>query len=93
MAEFTTVQATTQSVSEATNVLNALRSVYSQAKTAQRLITLYQAGTDPVFNAAVNAIFTSAQRAELSNMLGDVNTLLTDWEANHRSALGLPPQP
>lgn len=90
MANFDSTQATIQSVSKAANVLNALRSVYSQAKTAQELITLYQSGANPAFNAAVDAIFTATQRAELSNMLGDVNALLADWEANHRSALQLP---
>jgi hypothetical protein len=93
MADFTSTQTTIQSVAEATNVLNSLHSVYSQALTAQRLIQLYLSNADPVFNAAVNAMFSPVQRTELADMLTDVNTLIADWEANHQSALGITPEP
>jgi hypothetical protein len=90
MADFDSTTQALQSVNRAANLLPAVRSVYSQAKAVQELLNLYQANTDATFNATINALFTSAQRTELANMLGDVNTLLADWEANHRSALGLP---
>ena len=91
MADFSGTDQTLQSINQAANLRPALRSVYAQAKAVQTLMNLYNANSDPTFNATINATFTSAQRTELANMLGDLNTLLADWEANHRSALGLPP--
>jgi hypothetical protein len=90
MADFTDADQKLQSVNQAANLLNALRGVHVQAKTVQAHMALYQAGTNPTFNATINAAFGSAQRAELADMLADINTLVSDWEVNHRSALGLP---
>jgi hypothetical protein len=90
MADFTPTIQTIQSVNKAAGLLNAVRSVYGQAKAVQELMALYQAGTDTAFNAAVNAMFNSAQRTELADMLTDTNALVSNWETDHRSALGLP---
>ena len=57
MANFDNAEQTLASVGEATNLLNALRSLYTQATRAQSLFTRYQAGTDAPFNAAINAMF------------------------------------
>jgi hypothetical protein len=89
MANFDTSEATVASVGQATGLLAALRSLYGQAKSAQALMSRYQANTDPAFNAAINAMFAQAERAELADMLTDVGVLVTDWEANHAGALGL----
>jgi hypothetical protein len=88
MANFDTHQDKANAVRRAMNVLAQVRSVYESGKLVQQALALYQAGTDPAFNAAINALFSSAERAELGVMLNQINTLITDWEANHMGAIG-----
>lgn len=88
MANFDTSTQKLQSVREAANLLQLFRALYSQAKLIQSALQLYQANTDPAFNAAVNALFTASERSELSTMAQQINTLVTDWETNHIGALG-----
>lgn len=90
MADFTNTDSTIQSVSQATSLLNAVRSAYSQDKAVQALMNKYAAGTDLAFNKAIDAMFSSAQRTEFADVLTDVNARVADWETNHRSLLGLP---
>jgi hypothetical protein len=87
MANFDTSATKRQSVQKANNVLANIQAVYAAMKIVQTLMTLYQAGTDPTLNAAVNALFTAAERTEITAMLGGINTLVTDWETNHAGAL------
>lgn len=87
MATFDGSTVKRQSVHKANNVLANIQAVYEAMKIVQALMTLYQAGTDATFNAAVNALFSSAERTEIAQMLSGVNTLVTDWEANHANAL------
>ncbi len=54
-------------------------------------MALYQAGSDPTFNGAINALFTRSERQEIAAMQGQIDQLITDWELNHRGAIGLPP--
>ena len=69
-----------------------LRTVHDFATTLQAAFALYQAGTDPTFNAAFNAIFTAGERSELGTMINQLIALcITDWEANHAQALDLVP--
>jgi hypothetical protein len=89
VANFDTHQEKANAARKAFNVLALVRSVYESGKQVQLALALYQAGTDPVFNAAVNALFTSAERTELGQMLAQINALVTDWETNHRGALGI----
>lgn len=93
MANFDNSQPTIQSMNQATGVLNAVRGAYAQLKTVQAFMALYTANTNPPFNAAVNTLFTPAERSELGNIAGDMGALITELETNHRSALGLPPLP
>lgn len=86
---FETTTIKIRAVNRAGNVLGRLRTLYSNAKEIQAALELYQAGTDPAFNAAVDALFSSAERADLGVMLGNINTLVTAWETNHAAALGL----
>ena len=86
---FETSETKIRAVARAGNVLGKLRTVYLYGKEVQAALALYQAGTDPVFNAAVDAVFTSAERAELGVMLGEINTLVSAWEANHAAALDI----
>lgn len=78
-----------QAVQRAANLLQTVRAVYANGKELQAMLALYQVGSDPAFNAAVNALFSSAERTELNAMLVDVNTLVTTWETLHRGAVGL----
>jgi hypothetical protein len=76
-------------IHRASTLLHELRQMYQTGKIVQQKLTDYQAATDPAMNAAVNALFTAAERVELNTMLTQVNTLIADWEANHATALGL----
>lgn len=87
MANFDTSVAKRQSVQKANNLLPNVHAVYEAMKIVQSLMSLYQAGTDTTYNAAVNAIFSASERTELGQMLAGVNTLATDWETNHAAAL------
>lgn len=82
-----TTRAKIESAHTATRLLQIIYSAYQQAKSAQALLNLYLAGTDPVFNAAVNAMLTAAERSELGQMLVQLNALCTDWETNHPTVI------
>jgi hypothetical protein len=86
-------QATRQAQSQAYNILDNLRNIYRDAKSAQDALTLYQAGTDPTFNAAVNGLYPAGELTTLGQMLNHLNTLATAWEGDnaYRAALNLPP--
>jgi len=89
MADFTPSDAKRQSIREAANFMDNLRSLYTQAKIIQGFLQRYSAASDPAFNAAINAIHTAAERTELAQMGTTINALVIDWETNHRSAIGL----
>lgn len=74
-------------VQRANNVLANVQAVYQSMLIVQASMALYTAGTDTVFNAAVNALFSTGERTELGQMLAGINTLVTDWETNHMGAL------
>jgi hypothetical protein len=87
MANWDNTTARLQSARDATNLPQLYRALYSQAKLIQSALALYQAGSDPPFNAAVNALLTSAERTELNVMANQVNALASDWETNHAGAI------
>lgn len=87
MPNYAPINATMDSMGRAASVLPQLQQIYQQSQAVQGLITLYQAGTDPTFNNAVNTIFTPAERAQLSAMLTQLNTLVNNWTANHSNLL------
>jgi hypothetical protein len=74
------------SVHAASRIIQILYSVYTQAKSAQDLLNLYQSG-DPVFVAAVNAMLNVSERQEIGAMLTDLNTLCTAWETSHAALI------
>lgn len=86
---FETIVVTLESVKASWQLIFDLRSIYQACKLMQVKLALYQAGTDPAFNATINAIFSVQERQELGNILSDINTMVTDWETNHRAAIGL----
>lgn len=89
MANFDTAITKREAVKQANNLLDLVQHMYQSGKQIQTLMALYQATTDPAFNAAINALFTSGERAELAVMLGQVNSLVTDWTTNHAGAVGI----
>lgn len=90
MANFdSTTRTKITSATDAAIVVQTIQNTYRAAKNAQTLLNRYTAGTDPTFNAAVNAIFTAGERTELGAMLTQINSLVTDWETNHAAALGV----
>ena len=58
MPNFDPTQAKLDSIHQAAGLLGQLQSIYSQSKIAQAALLLFQAATDPVFNAEVEAIFS-----------------------------------
>jgi hypothetical protein len=87
MANFDAYQAKSDATRKAFNLLHLIRGIYENGKQVQAALALYQAATDPAFNAAVNAIFSATERQELGQMLSQITALVTDWEANHIGAL------
>lgn len=88
---FATAEQRIDAVSRAGNVLGMLRTVHNMAVRLQAMLTLYQAGTDPTFNAAFNVVFdAAADRNEIGEMIGELTALcITDWQINHATALGV----
>jgi len=68
--------------------LHYARQIYAAGSAMQQLKADYQGGADPALVAAVNALFTPAERSELSSMQTSLDALLSEWEADHSSALG-----
>jgi len=87
MANFDSANTRRESVRNANNLLDLIRDVYQSGKQIQTLLALYQANSDPTFTAAVNALYSGPERAELAVMLGQINTLVTDWTNNHAGAV------
>lgn len=87
---FTTATTRIKAIESVARALGTLRTVHAFAHDLRDMVALYQAGTDPVFNAAFNAVFTAQDRAELSTMINQLTSLvITDWETTHAGALGL----
>jgi hypothetical protein len=89
MANFDSATQKADSIREANNLLAHLRGIYQSCKAAQTTMQRYQANTDPVMNGAINAMYNAAERAEMGQMLNQVNSLVTDWEGNHAGAIGI----
>ena len=87
MADFDTASTKAASIKKAANILPNIQAAYESLKVVQSLLALYVAGTDATFNAVVNSLFTSAERAKLAAMGTGANTLVTDWETNYPQAL------
>ena len=74
-------------VERANGMVTSIQSAVAQMRVIKASLTLYQANSDPLFNAAVNARFTAPERTELAAVIGLFNTLLTDLDANHSAVL------
>jgi hypothetical protein len=76
-------------IHRAITLLHEVRQMYTIGKDVQAVLALYIAGTDPALNAAINALFSAGERAELNTMLTQINALVSDWETNHAAAIGI----
>lgn len=87
-----TYDARTDATDRVRNLIGTLRTVHALAVILRDGKDLYQAGTDPVFNAVFNELINSAaDRTELAAMINQLTALcVTDWEVVHREALDLP---
>ena len=90
MASFTQVNATDASFHKACALLPQLQTIWKQSQFALAAIQLYNAGTDTTFNNTINAIFTAAERNQLSQMLSNLVSLNNAWTANHSDLLNTP---
>lgn len=87
MSRYTIIRAKMDKYSQAAAVLPQLQSLYRQAVAITDIVELYQSGTDPAFNEAVENIFSVAERAKLGQMVNGLKTLIAAWEANHAAIL------
>lgn len=91
MPDYTAVNDRFDSIRDAKYLQDRLQNAYEACQVVKGAVELYQAGTDTDFNAAIDAIFTAAERQELGQMLGNINTMLDAWEADpgKRDLLGI----
>lgn len=87
MPRLENIQPRLDSIHKATGIIGQLRTIFRLSKTARAALLLYQAGTDTVFNEAVDAVFPVGERQELNQMLTQLDALVSDWEANHPELL------
>ncbi len=73
------------------NLVGQLRTVHAAAVQLRDARALYLAGTDATFNAVFDQLISTAgDRTEISGVITQLTALvITDWEANHPSLLGL----
>ena len=80
---FENAQTKIRAVGRAGNVLGLLRTIYAHMDELQAMLATYQAGTDPALNAALNAVYSAAERTEIGAMIAELNTLKAAWEVSH----------
>lgn len=90
MANWDNNMARQSAADRANSMVGQIQGAVGAMRAMAASLALYQAGADPLFNAAVNARFTGgagAERAELATVIGKFNTLLADLDANHSPLL------
>ena len=80
---FENAQTKIRAVGRAGSVLGLLRTIYAHMDELQTMLATYQAGTDPALNAALNAVYSAAERTEIGAMIAELNTLKAAWEVSH----------
>ncbi len=80
---YETTQAKVRAVARAGNVLGTLRTIYVHMAELTTMLATYQAATDPALNAALNAVYSPAERQELATAINQLAAIKTDWETNH----------
>lgn len=79
-----------QSFTDASNMPRLYRGVYDQCNLILAQHARYTAQSDPHFNAAIGALFTAEEWAELNVMKAQIQALVTEWDTNHGDAVGKP---
>ena len=87
MPDYTKVQERRGDIEKALSVILLMRQVYSTAKAAQEVLTLYQSGTDPSFNEVVDYFYNTTEKQKLSAMLSNLQTLIDAWDASYSDML------
>jgi len=80
---YETTQAKVRAVARAGNALGLARTIYVHMAELSAMLATYQSGTDPALTAALNAVYSAGERAELATVIGQLRALKSDWEANH----------
>lgn len=88
MATFDNANAKRAAVREALNILPNIQAAYESLRIAREALIKFTANTDPDFVAATRALHTVAELQELNVMMTPVLSILTDWETNHKAAIG-----
>ncbi|MCC6458053.1 MAG: hypothetical protein IT328_24070 [Caldilineaceae bacterium] len=92
MPNYAIVTQRMSSYGQAAALLPKLQQIYQQCQEVDDAITLYMSGTNADFVAAINSIFTPAERGELAAMLENVQLLVATWQAQHSVLLGGEPR-
>lgn len=93
MATFNGYAVRSDAARRAMNLLPQLRNIYASGKQLEGDLALYQSGTDPQFNQAINAVHGQAERAEILQLFNQILPIIQDWEQNHQGAVGLLGEP
>jgi hypothetical protein len=85
MADFSSVHIISGDMRSAEQILIFFQRIYKLSGKVVDILTRYD--TDVAFKIEADHLFTPEQIAEIGVMIGDVQTLKTNWEANHSDAL------
>ena len=69
----------------AEQIIILFQRIYQLSNKVVSILSRYN--TDPAFKVEADHLFTPEQIAEIGAMIGDVQTLKTNWETNHPDAL------
>ncbi len=89
MADFSTFKARRATFERGSGLIDRILAAYSAADGVRDELATYQAGTDAELTAAVNAVFTPQQRAEIAQIAGLLANFATDMETNHATIVAL----
>jgi hypothetical protein len=87
MADFTPFDVRRNRFERAASIVDRVRAGYNVARGVRDFIALYQAGTDADLVAAVDAVYTPAQKQELNTVATKMAAFATDMETNHASLI------
>jgi|GEM_PF-3971433 len=85
MADFASVKTISGDMRSAEQILILFQQIHKFSTKVVDILTRY--GSDPVFKVEADHLFTPEQIAEIGAMIGDVQTLKTNWETNHPNVL------
>lgn len=74
----------------AMSLLTTMQSGYQQFVHLRALLAEYQAGTNTILNATINALYPAAERATLATIIGESNAFLAGLEARYPEVFNRP---